>query len=80
MTLTVNNNLEHNKTINIMHATILVPQLSFSPDLELDIIFFLFPDLKSTVRGRRILTIEKIKEHSPRDMQVIPEIQFQDVL
>jgi len=43
--------------------TIVVPQPPYSPDLA-PADFFLFPKLKSTLKGRQFQTIEEIKENS----------------
>src|SRR5215469_3395240 len=43
--------------------TIVVPQPPYSPDLA-PADFFLFPKLKSTLKGRRFQTVEEIKENS----------------
>jgi transposase len=42
---------------------IVVPQPPYSPDLA-PANFFLFPKLKSTLKGRRFKTVEEIKENS----------------
>ena len=57
--------------------TIVVPQPPYSPDLA-PADFFLFPKLKSTLKGRRFLTIEEIKENSLQDLRAIPQNTFQD--
>lgn len=59
------------------HGTVLVPQPAYSPDLA-PADFFLFPKLKSSLKGRRFQTIEEIKENSLRDLHAIPEDAFQD--
>jgi transposase len=46
--------------------TIVVPQPPYSPDLA-PADFFLFPKLKSTLKGRRFQTAEEIKENSLQD-------------
>ena len=43
--------------------TIVVPQPPYSPDLT-PADFFLFPKLKSTLKGRRFQTVEEIKENT----------------
>ena len=40
--------------------------------------FFLFPKLKSSLKGRRFQTVEEIEEHSIRDLHAIPQNTFQD--
>jgi hypothetical protein len=39
---------------------------------------FLFPKLKSTLKGRRFQTIEEPEENSLRDLCAIPQIAFQN--
>jgi len=57
--------------------TIVMPQPPYSPDLA-PADFFLFPKLKSTLKGRRFQTIEEIKENSLQDLCVILQNTFQD--
>ena len=57
--------------------TIVVSQPPYSPDLA-PADFFLFPKLKSTLRGRRFQTVEEIKENSLQDLLAIPQNTFQD--
>jgi transposase len=57
--------------------TIVVPQPPYSPDLA-PADFFLFPTLKSTLKGRRCQTVEEIKENSLQDLRAIPQNTFQD--
>jgi len=57
--------------------TIVVPQPPYSPDLA-PAAFFLFPKLKSTLKGRRFQTIEEIKVNSLQDLRAIPQNTFQD--
>jgi len=57
--------------------TIVVPQPPYSPDLA-PADFFLFPKLKSTLKGCRFQTIEEIKENSLQDLRAIPQNTFQD--
>jgi len=56
--------------------TIVVPQPPYSPDLD-PADFFLFPKLKSTLKGRRFQTVEEIKENSLHDLRAIPQNTFQ---
>jgi transposase len=53
------------------HETTVVPQPPYSPD-------FLFPQLKSSLKGRRFQMIEEIEENSTRDLRAIPQNKFQD--
>jgi hypothetical protein len=57
--------------------TIVVPQPPYSPDLA-PADFFLFPELKSTLKVRRFQTVEEIKENSLQDLRAIPQNTFQD--
>ena len=57
--------------------TIVVPQPPYSPYLALAD-FFLFPKLKSTLKGHRFQTIEEIKENSLQDLRAVPQNTFQD--
>ena len=57
--------------------TIVVPQPPYAPDLA-PADFFLFPKLKSTLKGRWFQTIEEIKENSLQDLREIPQNTFQD--
>jgi hypothetical protein len=53
-----------------------MPQPPYSPDLAPED-FFLFPNLKSTLKGRRFQTVEEIKEISLQDLRTIPQNTFQ---
>jgi len=59
------------------HETTVVPQPPYSPDLA-PADFFLFPQLKSSLKGRRFQTIEEIEEYWTRDLHAIPQNKFQD--
>jgi transposase len=67
--LLVCNFLEKNKTTD-------VPQPHYSPDLA-PVEFFLFPKLKSTLKGRRFDTFDEIQKNSTRDLFAIPKKAFQ---
>jgi transposase len=58
-------------------GTTVIPQPPYSPDLA-PADFFLFPKLKSTLKGRRFDTIEEINETSLRDLKALLEQEFQD--
>ena len=45
------------------HQTVVVPHPPYSPDLA-PANFFLFPKLKTTLKGRRFQTIEEIQENA----------------
>jgi len=49
----------------------------YSPDLA-PADFFLFPKLKTTMKGRRFQTIEEIQENTLREVRAIKEILFQE--
>jgi hypothetical protein len=54
-----------------------VPHPPYSPDLaQAD--FFLFPKLKTTLKGRRFQTIEGIQENAIRELRAIAESAFQE--
>jgi len=40
--------------------------------------FFLFPKLKTTLKGRRFQTVEEILENAIRELRVITESAFQE--
>jgi len=58
------------------HFTVL-PRPPHSPDLAPEDVF-LFPKLKSPVKGQRFTTIYEIKENSLTELRAIPETVFQD--
>ena len=59
------------------HQTSVVPHLPYSPALApADI--FLFPELKTTLKGRRFQTIEEIQENAIRELMAIAESAFQE--
>jgi len=60
------------------HQTSVVPHPPYSPDLA-PADFFLFPKLKTTLKGHRFLTVEKIKENAIRELCTITESAFQEV-
>ena len=59
------------------HQTSVVPHPPYSPDLA-PAAFFLFPKLKTTLKGRRFQTMEEIQENSIREHRVITESEFQE--
>jgi len=59
------------------HEMTVVPQPPYSPDLA-PVDFFLFPQLKSSLKGRRFQTIEEMEENWTRDLRAIPQNKFQD--
>jgi len=59
------------------HEMTVVPQPPYSPDLA-PADFFLFPQLKSSLKGRRFQTIKEIEENWTRDLCAIPQNKFQD--
>jgi len=61
------------------HETTVVPQPPYSPDLA-PAEFFLFPQLKSSLKGRRFQTIEEIEENWTWDLRAMPQNKFQDAL
>jgi transposase len=59
------------------HATTVLPQPPYSPDLA-PADFFLFPKLKSTLKGRHFESIEAIKTNSLAHLHSIPKTAFQE--
>jgi hypothetical protein len=59
------------------HATTVLPQPPYSPDLA-PADFFLFPKLKSTLKGRRFESIEAIKTNLLAHLRSIPKTAFQE--
>ena len=59
------------------HQTSVVSHLSHSPDLvPADV--SLFPELKTTLKGRRFQTMEEIQENAIRELRTITESAFQE--
>ena len=54
----------------------IVPQPFYSPDLA-PVDFFLFPKLKSTLKGRRFDTTDEIQKNSTNELFAIPKEAFQ---
>jgi transposase len=59
------------------HETTVIPQPPYSPDLA-PADFFLFPKLKSSLKGRRFQTVEETEENSTGDLRAIPQNTFQN--
>jgi transposase len=59
------------------HATTVLLQPPYSPDLA-PAYFFLFPKLKSTLKGRRFESTEAIKTNSLAHLRSIPKAAFQE--
>jgi transposase len=60
------------------NETTVVPQRPYSPDLA-PADFFLFPKLKSTLKGRRFESTEEIEEHSLTELRAIPKEIIQEL-
>ena len=58
------------------NKTVIMPQPPYSPDLA-PADFFLFPKLKTPMKGKRFATIEEIKEKSKQELLAIPKSAFQ---
>jgi len=58
------------------NETTVVLQPPYSPDLA-PADFFLFPKLKSTLKGRRFDTIDEIQKNSTNELFAIPKEAFQ---
>jgi hypothetical protein len=61
------------------HEATVVLQLPYSPDLA-PVDFFLFPKLKSSLKGHRFQGVKETEENLLRDLRAIPQNTFQDVL
>ena len=59
------------------HQTSVVPHPPYSPDLA-PADFFLFPKIKTTLKGCRFQTIEEIQENVIRELRAITERAFQE--
>jgi len=59
------------------HATTVLPQPPYSPNFA-PADFFLFPKLKSTLKGRRFESIEAIKTNSLAHLRSISKNAFQE--
>ena len=62
----------------VKNETTVVPQPSYPPNLA-PADFFLFPKLKSTLKGHRFDTIDKIQKNSMNELFTIPKEEFQKV-
>jgi len=60
----------------VENETTVVPQPSYSPNLA-PVDFFLFPKLKSTLKGRRFDTTDEIQKISTTESFAIPKEAFQ---
>jgi len=60
------------------NETTVVPQPPYSPDLA-PADFFLFPKLKSSLKGRRFDTFDEIQKNSTKELFAIPKEAFQKV-
>jgi transposase len=58
------------------NKTTVVPQPPYSPDLA-PVDFFLFPKLKSTLKGRRFDTFDEIQKNLTKDLFAIPKEAYQ---
>jgi len=62
-----------NRTVSqAVRSCLIVPLPPYFPDLA-PADFFLFPNLKSSLKGRRFQTVEEIEENSTRDLCAIPQ-------
>ena len=60
------------------NKTIIMPQPPYSPDLA-PVDIFLFPKLKTSMKGKRFATIEEIKEKSKQELLTIPKRRISEV-
>jgi len=61
----------------VKHQTSIVPHPPYSLDLA-SADFFLFPKLKTTLKGCHFQTIEEIQENAVRELRTITECVFQE--
>jgi len=61
----------------VKHQTSVASHPPYSPDLA-PAEFFLFPKLKTTLKGRRFQTTEEIEENAIRELRAIIESAFQE--
>jgi len=59
------------------HQTSVVPHPPYSPDLA-PADFFLFPKLKTTLKGRGFQTTDEIQENAIRELRAITESAFHE--
>jgi len=59
------------------HQTSAVPHPPYSPDIA-PADFFLFPKIKTTLKGRRFQTTVEIQENAIRELRAIRESAFQE--
>jgi transposase len=59
------------------HHTSVVPHPPYSPDLA-TADFFLFPKLKTTLKGHRFQTTYKIQENATREMHISQKVHFKN--
>jgi len=59
------------------HQTSVVPHPTYSPDLAPANVF-LFPKIKTTLKGRLFQTIEEIRKNAIRELRAITESSFQE--
>ena len=62
--------------ISAKNKTVIMPQSAYSLDLA-PADFWLFPKLKTPMKGKRYATIEEIKEKSNQQLLAIPKSMFQ---
>ena len=63
------------QNVTIRHP--LSPQPPYSPDLA-PAVFFLFPNLKTTLKRRRFQTIDEIQENAIKELRATTESAFQE--
>jgi transposase len=59
------------------HKISILPHPPYSPNFA-QVDFFLFPKLKTTLKGRRFQTIEEIQENMIRELRTITESALQE--
>ena len=60
----------------VKNKTVIMPQPPYSPELD-PADFFLFPKLKTPMKGKRFVTIEEMEEKPKQELLAIPNSAFQ---
>ena len=58
------------------YKTVIMPQPPYSPDL-VAVDFFLCPELKTPIKGKRFARIKEIKKKSKQELLATPNSAFQ---
>jgi hypothetical protein len=61
--------------VTVSQELLIIPMPPYFPDLA-PVDFFLFPKLKSSLKGSLFQTVEEIEKNSPWDLRAIPQNTF----